>query len=325
TAAAFVPLYNVAAEDWEADLHGICDREQLADLYWSDELAGTVTPEAALETGLMPGTRVTAGTADAGAEAFSVGVLRPGDMMVMFGSSVFIIHVVGAPRSDPRLWSGPYLFKGTHCLTAGMSCAGTLTRWFKDALAPELAAKAEAEGLNAYAELAKLCEGIPAGSGGLIVLPYFSGERTPINDPDAKGVIFGLNLLHTRAHLYRACLEGVGYGINQHFEIFDAMGLPPRRVTAVGGGTKNAVWLQAVADICGRPYHLPEVEAGAAYGDALMAALAVGHFKDVDAVRSLLKMRAVVEPDLETHRAYQPFAGRYARLYEATKGLMHEG
>ena len=88
------------------------------------------------------------------------------------------------------------------------------------------------------------------------MLPYFSGERTPINDPDAKGVIFGLNLLHTRAHVYKACLEGVGYGINQHFEIFDERKMGTRKVMAVGGGVKNAAWLQIVSDISGKEQHL---------------------------------------------------------------------
>lgn len=202
TAATWVPLYNVETGDWEEDLRGICRRDQLAQCRWTDEVAGEVHEQAARETGLAVGTKVTTGTADASAEALSVGVMQPGDMMLMYGSSIFIIHVVEKLIKDKRLWAGPYLFEGTYSVAAGMSCSGTLTRWFRDQFAADIVQKAEAEGRNPYAALAELAEGIPAGSDGLIVLPYFSGERTPINDPQAKGMVYGLNLLHTRAHLF---------------------------------------------------------------------------------------------------------------------------
>ena len=324
TAATWVPLYNVEKEDWDDDLMGICRRDQLAECRWTHEIAGAVTEQAAKETGLAAGTPVTAGTADAGAEALSVGVVEPGDMMLMYGSSVFIIHVVENFTKDERLWAGPYLFPGTYSVAAGMSCAGTLTRWFLDHFAKDVRQRAEAEGVNAYGELAKLAEGIAPGSNGLTVLPYFSGERTPINDPDASGVIFGLNLLHTSAHVYKAFLEGVGYGINQHFEIFDQRHMNTRKVMAVGGGVKNPAWLQIVSDISGKEQHLAQTETGAAYGDALLAALSVGHYKDVRDVALLIREKGVVKPDGLAHEAYKPYVKRFAKLYEATKELMHE-
>ncbi len=324
TAATWVPLYNVANEDWDKDLMEICRRDQLADCRWTHEIAGGVTRRAAIETGLAPGTKVVTGTADASAEAFSVGVMEPGDMMLMYGSSIFMIHVVEKFTKDRRLWAGPYLFPGTFSVAAGMSCSGTLTRWFRDNLAPDIVENAVRDGKNAYDELMKLAENIPPGSEGLTVLPYFSGERTPINDPAAKGVFFGLNLLHTRAHLYRAILEGVGYGINQHFEIFDAQNMGTRKVMAVGGGVKNTIWLKIVSDISGKRQHLAEVTTGAAYGDALLAALGAGHFKDAQSVTARIREKGVVEPDPNVRAVYAPCARRYARLYEATKELMHE-
>ena len=324
TAATWVPLYSVTKEDWDGDLLGICRRDQLAECRWTQEIAGLVTERAAKETGLAAGTPVITGTADASAEAFSVGVMEPGDMMLMYGSSIFIIHVVKKFTKDERLWAGPYLFPGTYSVAAGMSCSGTLTRWFLDNFAKDVRQQAEAAGVNAYGELAKLSEGIPPGSNGLTVLPYFSGERTPINDPDASGVIFGLNLLHTRAHVYRACLEGVGYGIHQHFEIFEERRMNTRKVMAVGGGVKNRAWLQIVSDISGREQHLPRVVEGAAYGDALLAALGVGYYKDVREIAELIHPQGAVQPDAQAHEAYRPYTRRYARLYEATRELMHE-
>jgi xylulokinase len=324
TAATWVPLYNVEKQDWDDDLMGICRRDQLAECRWTHEIAGAVTKRAAAETGLAEGTRVVCGTADASAEAFSVGVMEPGDMMLMYGSSIFIIHVVEKFTRDERLWAGPYLFPDTFSVAAGMSCSGTLTRWFRDNFALDILESARRDGKNVYDELAKLAEGIPAGSEGLTVLPYFSGERTPINDPAAKGVIFGLNLTHTRAHVYRAILESVGYGINQHFEIFDARGMGTRKVMAVGGGVKNPMWLQIVSDISGKVQHLAEVETGAAYGDALLAALGAGFYKDAKEVTALIREKGAVQPGPAAREKYAPYARRYADLYRATKALMHE-
>lgn len=324
TAATWVPLYSIETNDWEEDLRGICRRDQLADCLWTDEIAGEVHEQASRETGLAVGTKVTCGTADASAEGLSVGVNQPGDLMLMYGSSIFIIHVVDKLVRDKRLWAGPYLFKDTYAIAAGMSCSGTLTRWFRDNFAKDIEEKAAAEGKNVYAEMTKLAEEIPAGSDGLIVLPYFSGERTPINDPKAKGMFFGLNLLHTRGHVYKAILESVGYGINQHFEIFRELGVETKKVMAVGGGVKNQPWLQAISDICGEKQQYAQVEIGAAYGDAMLAALGAGHYKSVDELNAIVKIKGSVAPDMANHAAYQPLTRRYKALYEATKDIMHE-
>ena len=324
TAATWVPLYDMEKLDWVDDPSLFCRQDQLARCMWSHEIAGTVHKQAARETGLAVGTKVTTGTADASAEAFSVGVLNPGDMMLMYGSSIFIIHVVEKFTMDDRLWAGPYLFPGTYSVAAGMSCAGTLTHWFRDNFALDLEAKAKTEGTNVFGEIAKLADGIPAGSDGLTILPYFSGERTPINNPNAKGVIFGLNLQHTRRHIYKALLEGVGYGINQHFEIFDALHMGTKKVMAVGGGIKNMAWLQAVSDISNKCQHVAQVDTGAAYGDALIAALATGFYRDSAQVAEQIKLRYTVEPDPNAYEAYAPFRSRYNRLYLQTRDMMDE-
>ncbi|MEA4893825.1 MAG: FGGY-family carbohydrate kinase [Oscillospiraceae bacterium] len=323
TAATWVPIYSMEKLDWVDDVSLFCRRDQLPECRWSSEIVGEVTEKAAKETGLAAGTKVTAGTADASAEAFSVGVLDPGDMMLMYGSSIFIIHVVEKFTKDARLWAGPYLFPGTYSVAAGMSCAGTLTHWFRDNFAIDIMEESKKSGKNVFCEMAKFSEGIPAGSEGLVILPYFSGERTPINDPLAKGMIFGLNLQHTRAHIYKALLEGVGYGINQHFEIFDALGMGTKKVMAVGGGTRNPAWLKAVSDISGKRQFVAETDTGAAYGDALIAALGVGHFASSQAVADTIKIKSLIAPDKDTYADYAPYRDRYNKLYQQTKDIMH--
>ena len=324
TAAAWVPLFNIHTNHWdEESLSHFCRIDQLADCRWTNEIAGTITAKAAEETGLAEGTAVSAGTADAAAEAISAGVLEPGDMLLMYGSSIFIIHVTTRPCPDGRIWTGPYLFPGTFVVSAGMSTAGTLTRWFRDQLAKDLLAKQEQTGCNAYELMAEETSGINPGSDGLVVLPYFSGERTPINDPLAKGMIFGLNLSHSRAHIYQACLEGVGYGIAQHFDIFDELQLGTQKVMAVGGGVKNAKWLQIVSDISGKTQHTVAEGIGAAFGDALLAALSIGHFKSANDFRQIIRHERVIAPNPENYATYSILKNQYHELYTSTRNLMH--
>jgi xylulokinase len=163
----------------------------------------------------------------------------------------------------------------------------------------------------------------PAGAKGVIVLPYFSGERTPIHDPYAKGMIFGLDLTHTRDDLYRGLIEGIGYAVRHIVETYESAGQPPQRLIAVGGGTKNAVWLGAVSDICRRPQQLRRISTGASYGDAFLAAVATGHAALADIERWNAASRTQ-EPDAGTGPIYDRQYAVYKGLYERTRELMHE-
>ena len=322
TAAYFTPMYNLITNDWDyANLGQFCREDQLAECCWTDEIAGTITAEAAKATGLAQGTPVVVGTADASADAVGVGVFDPGDMLLMFGSSVYIIHVVPKLITDRRFWAGPYLFRDTYMVASGMSTTGTLTRWFRDQLAPDLLARQTGGEGNAYDLLLQATEGISPGADGLVCLPYFSGERTPINDPLARGVFFGLTLHHTRAHLYQACLEGVGYGIAQHFKGYGEIGMETGKVIAVGGGTKSRRWMQMIADICGKKLHIGGVF-GAAYGDALLAALGTGCFSSTEEIRRKVHYTGEIEPDPQNTGLYKPYQEIYDQLYPRTRDLM---
>lgn len=183
TAGHFLPLTDMSTGGWlRTWWSSVLDRQELPRQAWSDELAGAVTMAAAAETGLRPGTPVAVGAVDALAEAVSAGVTRPGDLMIMYGSTAFFILVVDTPRPDSRLWTVPGAFAGQYNLAGGMASTGAVTRWFLD----ELGGSAD------YAQLFAEAADVPPGSGGLLLLPYFSGERTPLNDPAARGVIAGL-------------------------------------------------------------------------------------------------------------------------------------
>ena len=325
TGCYYNPLVDIATLDWDGRFaEPIIELDRLPRFAWSDEVVGQVTAAAAAETGLAVGTPVTGGTVDAAAEAISVGVVDPGDMMIMYGTTMFFIQVTARPNPDPRMWSTGWCFPGLYDITGGMSTTGALTRWFRDELGGvELVAQA-AGGPNAYAALAEQAAAVSPGCEGLICLPYFSGERTPINDPLARGVYAGLTLSHTRGHLYRASLEGTGYGVRQNLETMADMGATPRRIVAVGGGAQNPTWLQIVSDITGHEQIVPERVIGASYGDAFLAGVATGIIPDRRAINTeWVKVARVVEPDRITHERYAAYYEVYESLYRHTKADMH--
>lgn len=315
TAASFSPLYDCNIQDWSADLAGICDADQLPRLMWSTDIAGHISAVAAQETGLAIGTPVTCGTIDAAAEAVSIGVRNIGDMMMMYGSTIFIIQITDRRLADTRLWQTPWLYPGQFSAMAGLATSGTLTHWMRDQCARDLPAD------SAFATLTAEADASPPGAKGLICLPYFSGERTPIHNPQAKGAFFGLNLTHTRGDLYRAAVEGIAAATRHITDTYASTGATPRRVLAVGGGTKNRTWLQATSDMTGLDQTLCKVVTGASFGNAFLASLAVGQ----SALADIDQWNPASETIHATHHAaYVRQYPLFRRLYEATKDIAAE-
>jgi len=313
TAANFSPIYDVNTRDWCFDLApDIAEPHHLPRLLWSSDIAGTITEAAAEATGLAVGTPVTAGTIDAAAEALSVGVRDTGDMMMMYGSTIFIITLTEARVRDSRLWYAPWLFEGQHASMAGLATSGTLTHWFRDNFARELLRD------TAFPTLVEEAAAIPPGAEGLLFLPYFSGERTPIHDPFAKGAFFGLNLTHTRAHMFRAMLEGIAMGTGHVVDTYAEAGARPSRVLAVGGGVQNEIWLQSTSDISALPQDICQVTTGASYGDAFLARLALGEAQITDIASWNPVVRRVEPGDAAALGKTYPL---FRRLYEQTKDI----
>lgn len=315
-ATGYAPFFNLQTCRWD-DLFEeyIAPRDMLPRLTWSCGVAGTVTSEAALQTGLAVGTPVITGAADAAAEAVSAGLSSPGDMMVMYGSSIFFILRTDSLRLSTTFWGCPFLEPRTYVIAGGMSTAGSLTRWFRDEFAPLEAAAEREGGKNAYEALAHLAASSPPGANGLVALPYFAGERTPLHDPDAKGMLAGLTLRHTRADVYRALLESVGYGIRHNLQVMREEGIMAERVLAVGGGTLNREWMQIVSDIADIEQHIPEQQVGAAYGDAFLAGVGVGLFNSVGEIAKWVRVTDAIRPDASRHRMYSDYYEIYRGLY----------
>ena len=315
--AAFVsPLYDIKKQNWSNELNDeIISLDKLPSLFWTNEIIGEINENAAFETGLSKGTIVTTGTIDAAAEAISVGVIGSSDMMMMYGSTMFFTLVTDKILSDKRLWYSPWLFKGEHSLMGGLATSGTLTQWFKNNFAKELT------GEDTFIRLAKEAEKSPPGSKGILFLPYFSGERTPIHDTSAKGTFFGLNLTHNREDMYRSIFEGIAYGTNHVFEVFKELKATPKNLFSVGGGTKNNVWSQTTSDIIGLNQILRKKTIGASYGDAFLSAITVGEIKK-DEINSWNEIEYEIKSNIENKEVYKKGYSLFRELYENTKDIM---
>lgn len=311
TASQCDPLYDMARCDWNRGwAQEIAPGIPLPRLVWPSDVVGTVTPEAAAETGVPAGTPVMAGTVDAWAEAFSAGVRRPGDLMLMYGSTMFMTQVAPAAVPDRELWYTEGSEPGMRTFAAGMSTSGTLTEWVRELV-----------GGPAWEELIQEAAKVPPGARGLLALPYFAGERSPIYDPEARGVIAGLTLSHGRGELLRATYEGIAYGVRQVCAELRRVSGRPVRVTSVGGGTQARLWTQIVSDVTGITQSIPDEAVGASYGDALLAAIGTGAVsQDTDWTR----VQRTIEPAAEHQALYEEMLGLYADLYRSTAPIVHQ-
>lgn len=303
------PLYDMTTADWAADWAAeVVPGIDLPRLAWSDEVVGRVHAAGAAATGIPEGTPVVAGTIDAWAEALSAGVRDPGDTMLMYGTTMFIVEIARAFRPEASLWSTQGVFKGTVTYAAGLSTSGGLTVWLRDIVGREFEA------------LIDEAAATPTGADGLVVLPYFGVARSPIFDPDARGAIVGLALSHGRGHLFRALLEGSAYEVRHNLEVMKAAGAAPEQLTAVGGGTKSGLWTQVVSDVTGLRQVIPAVTIGASFGDAMLAGRGVG------LVAADARWNAPAEtlvPDGRSGARYDELYRVYRSLYPATRDQAH--
>ncbi|HLA92635.1 MAG TPA: xylulokinase [Actinomycetota bacterium] len=311
-------LFDLAERDWSAeivDALGI-DRAWLPATFEGPEVTGTITPEAAAATGLRTGTPVVAGGGDQAAAAVGVGSVTPGVSSLSLGTSGVVFTTTEDPTVEPegRLHAFCHAVPGRwHLMGVMLSAAGSL-RWYRDALAPGVG----------FDELVDEASRVPAGSDGLLFLPYLSGERTPHPDPLARGAFVGLTVNHSRAHLTRAVLEGVAFGLRDSLELMRAMGLvPSTEIRATGGGVKSSLWRQVLADVLEARIVTTSTAEGAAQGAATLAAVGGGWFPTVEeACRALVRIREPTEPSPDAG-AYAGAYRRYRELYPALAPTFH--
>ncbi|MCM3703982.1 FGGY-family carbohydrate kinase [Paenibacillus macerans] len=318
-APSYAPFFRMDTMEWDdemirtylADDTALKDGIAWPELGWPGDLAGVLTAEAAAATGLAAGIPVVIGSADALAEAISAAALTPGDLFMMYGSSMFFIATTHKPvtRSE-TFWPSPGLAEGAWAVAGGMSAAGSLVRWVMDLAYPP------GTPFETFFAAAKTSV---SGSNGLVMLPYFSGERTPLGDPDARGVIAGLSLKHNAADLSRAALEAVAYGIRHNIEAFEAL-LGPVSLIGAGGGVTDPFWAQIVTDVSQRPQRIMQ-NTNAAIGDALLAGTGAGLFGHSFMKELALRIGRPVElqPNPELGEVYDARYKVYRELYINTR------
>ncbi len=308
-------LFDLKSRNWSAEVLsrlGI-DPAWMPPTYEGPEITGYITAAAAALTGLKAGTPVMAGGGDQAAQAVGVGAVEPGIVGLTVGTSGVIFATTPSALIEPegRLHAFCHAVPGMwHFMGVMLSAAGSL-QWYRDSLAPGMA----------FDDLLKEAEAVPAGSEGLQFLPYLSGERTPHPDPLARGAFIGLTLRHGRAHLTRAVLEGVAYGLKDSFTLIRNAGLEGiNRVYASGGGTKGALWRQILASVMDAELVTVNTTEGAAYGAALLAGVGSGVWADVSAAcKQCVKITGSTQPDPEQVEKYVQEYAVYRDLYPLLK------
>ena len=311
-------LFDLAARDWSPEILDALAIEPrwLPPTFEGPMVTGTITEGAASATGLRAGIPVVAGGGDQAAAAVGVGSVVPGVSSLSLGTSGVLFTTTEGPaiESEGRLHAFCHAVPDRwHLMGVMLSAAGSL-RWYRDALAPGVA----------FEELVEEAAKVPPGSDGLLFLPYLTGERTPYPDPLARGAFVGLTVHHGRAHLTRAVLEGVAFGMRDSLELMRAAGIqPPDQIRATGGGSRSALWRRILADVLGASIVTTPSAEGAAQGAATLAAVGAGWFDTIqDACRALVRIGETTPPS-ETGGAYTNAYARYRELYPALAATFH--
>ncbi|MHB1314710.1 MAG: FGGY-family carbohydrate kinase [Christensenellales bacterium] len=310
-------IFDMSTRYWSFDLMdsmGIPRSMMPERIVQSMDIVGMVTKEAADELGLIEGTPVCAGGVDCGVATFGAGVYEPGEYVAAIGTSMCAALINDKPIKTQNLIEWPYVIhpKELTYSFGGSSTAGALIKWFRDNFAQKEKDEEIKDGGNAYAKLDKQAEQIPAGADGIIVLPYFMGERSPLWDTNAKGVIFGLSLVHTRAHIYRAFLEAVAYSLRHTIE---STGIELKEhIIVVGGASRSKLWRQIIADVTGYSVICPLNDVEANLGDVMLAGLGTGYLS-LSQIRKWNVMDKKVEPNKDANKIYNEYYKLYHKLY----------
>ncbi len=301
-----------------------------------DKLAGKVldlgcpveglSREAADELGLKAGTPVAQGGGDAWVGQIGLGVVTPGRMALITGSS----HVLSGQSDQPISGAGFFgaftdaVVPGQYTVEGGQVSTGSVLRWFVDNFCGDASQEAERRGTSAYEVLNERAAAIPPGSDGLIVNEYWQGNRTPYTDPLARGIVWGLGLHHTPAHVYHAIQEGICYGTAHILRAMGEAGFEVEKLVAAGGFTNSPQLMQMHADVSGVPIALTEIGDAVVLGGAILAAVGAELFTDIpEAVDSMVHETDTIEPDPDVHERYQFFVDAYAEAYPAMRPLIH--
>jgi len=325
TAVLYAPFYDINQDKWSFEMTSLTNvnldifPEKIVN---PSTVVGEVNRRASRETGLTAGTKIISGGPDAIVSSFSAGMVNAGESAFMYGTTGCWFLVTEKTIFEPRgrLVFAPHVVPGKNLLCGIMISAGALVKWFLENFVKTSNADNKSKILE---RLDREASCINPGSDGLIVLPYFMGERTPIWDVNARGVIFGLTLKHSWKHVYRALLEAPGYGLRNHIEIAKSIGCEAKTIFAVDGGAKSRTWRQIITDITGLPQIYSRRRLGAPFGDAYLAGIGVGIFKNFEYIKNFLGEIEITTPNFDNYNLYNKYYNLYLELYEKTRETMY--
>lgn len=295
----------------------------LSDIYECSEIVGGVSEKAAKETGLLEGTPVVAGALDAACGTLGSGVIHPGETQEQGGQAGGMSICLDEYAADPRLILSYHAVPNQWILQGGTVGGGGVMRWIEKELGDYERSIAKEGGKSSLVQFNELAEKVSAGSDGLIFLPYMSGERSPIWDPNAKGVYYGLDFSKTKGHLIRAAMEGVAYSLKHNLDIGEKTGAKVEELLAMGGSANSLLWTQIKSDVTGKPITVPSSDTATTLGAVMLAGVGIGMYKDFEeAVKITVKKTRHHEPDMEKHAIYQKNYETYLEIYENLKETM---
>jgi xylulokinase len=313
-ASGMLPLYSLEGNGWD---RRICDllsipKEDLPEILPPHSMAGTLLPRAAEQLGLPSGIPVMVGTADSMADLLSAGVFSPGQTAFTYGTLLGIAKCL--PGLLPDFFCFRHSIDHSYLLFGGVPLAGATLNWFRENLAQAEQVRAKESGESAYDLLSLLGQAIPPGCDGLFSYPFSEPDgRETATNPGAA--VLGLNLRHTRGHLYRSMIEGIAFDVRRQLE--EMAGPTVTEITAIGGGTRDALWTQVMSDVLGMVQHIPTIHHGAPLGDAFLAGWGCGIFSDIEQIQNWLRPMKVVRPNKDSELVYQKMYDKYLRMGES--------
>ena len=291
------------------------------------EVVGSLSAAAADALGLPAGIPVAMGGGDAFVGLLGLGVVRPGDLGLVMGSSNVLSGLSTSAFHAPGIFGScpDAVIPGLHLVEGGQVSTGSILNWFKRHFAEGLAAQAAAQGLSLYQMLDEEAAVVPVGSEGLIVLDYFQGNRTPHTDSQARGTILGLSLGATRGHVFRALMEGIAYGTREILETFARHDFQTERMVACGGATRSPLFMQIYADVTGQTLYTTRQPEASLLGSAVLAAVGAGVYDDLaQASQAMVQISDTYQPNVQNHAAYQFYFDQYRRTYRQLREIMHD-
>lgn len=317
--------FNMKTGQWDEEM---CRKlgipmEFLPEICSCDTIVGTVTENAAKECGLAPGTPVAAGGLDAACGTLGAGVIHPGETQEQGGQAGGMSICMDTYKADPRLILGFHVVPGQWLLQGGTTGGGGVMRWFEREFADYERTRQEETGKSSLVQLNEIGEAVAPGCDGVLFLPYMAGERSPIWNPDAKGVFYGLDFSKTKGHMLRACMEGVALSLRHNLEIAEEAGAEVDVLRAMGGSANSLLWTQIKADITGKQIVVPSSDTATTLGAAILAGVGVGFYESYEeAVALTVKETRSHTPNKENKEVYDKTYETYLQLYESLKGLM---